>query len=182
MFVIWVVIISLIFSCLKSQTEAKLKKVLCAHLQMTWGVSHTSSSNLTLQMFPARSPTHTLASAHTHMPRTHWHEYTVSKSHPPRVNGVHVVTVHDQQRAGSTAANKDSKSSPPHHSSVLLRPSVCLRESLAVFPALFSSQCRHLHNVLVGGGRWQVSVALGGGYWRCGNADDCCGDLAALAV
>lgn len=28
----------------------------------------------------------------------------------------------------------------------------------------------------------QVGVALRSCHWRCGNADDCCGDLAALAV
>lgn len=49
-------------------------------------------------------------------------------------------------------------------------------------PALQASQCRHLHNVLVGGAGWQVGVALGGGDGRRGDADDGCGDLAALAV
>lgn len=49
-------------------------------------------------------------------------------------------------------------------------------------PYCLSSQRRHLHNVLVGGARAQVSVAVGGRHRRRGDADDGRGDLAALAV
>ena len=46
-----------------------------------------------------------------------------------------------------------------------------------------SSQCRHLDHVLLqGGARGEVRVALGSGHRGRGDADDGCGDLAALAV
>lgn len=110
----------------------------------------------------------------------------MSKSHPPSEQGVHVITVHDQQRAGSTTARLGLWIPSPPLIPVLLCPSVCLDESLSVFlcdaPALKSSQCGHLHNVLVGGACGKMSIAIGSCHRRCGNADDCCGDLAALAV
>lgn len=49
-------------------------------------------------------------------------------------------------------------------------------------PELQSSKCRHFHNILMTRASGQVGVALRSCHWRCGNADDCCGDLAALAV
>lgn len=52
----------------------------------------------------------------------------------------------------------------------------------ATLPHSLSSQCRHLHNILVGGPHEEMSIALWGHHWRRRNADDCRGDLAALAI